>query len=69
MFCDFLTSLVSILKLQKLPTKVDPLIQGIGIFDESITLHAVYKQGLIFESVKYYVMSKLIYLRLVVSGS
>ncbi len=53
MFCDFLTSFVSIVKLQKLPTKVDPLIHGTGISDESIMLHAVYKQGLVFESVKY----------------
>lgn len=69
MFCYFLTSFVSILKLQKLSTKVDPLIQGIGISDESIMLHAVYKQGLVFESVKYYVISKLIYLGLGVSGA
>jgi hypothetical protein len=53
MFYEFLISFVSILKLQKLSIKVNPLIQGIGFSDESTMLHSVYEQGLIFESVKY----------------
>ena len=68
MFYDFLISFVSILKVQILLVRVAPVIQVIGTPAEFTMLHAVYSQGLVVESVKYYVVSKLNYFGFRVPG-
>ena len=69
MFYDYLTSFVSIIKVQILLVRLAPLIQGIESPDEFTILHAVYEQGLVVESVKYYVVSRLNYFGLGVTGA
>ena len=57
---DGLTVNVSTLKLQIFPTREASLIHDTRVSVLSTILHEVYEQGLVAESVKYWVMSTLV---------